>query len=165
MTEYKICIVIAKSLIENKNWMPAGTEKYLVFIERECNYMEWHYEITLKSMVRKFGGALDNDSFMQLIDEMFFDNRINWGRIIAMFTMLKYVKNPSESTYKYTAMKASEWIKENGGWDAGLRFFTRDKWYDRFCNYSRSNQETDGCNSKLNSVGNWYNRLCSYLRS
>lgn len=59
------------------------------------------------------------DVFKSVIDEIFCDGQINWGRIVCVYTLIAHnsVKNKSELGC-IIADKVAPWIDENGGWDA-----------------------------------------------
>lgn len=106
------------------------SNKYCKTMRRTVRELSNRHDIAFKGMVNKLKITETNafPTFVSVVDEIFEDGQINWGRIVAVYTfavrLAQHCKDSCPdcderiSLYagKYVANKLGRWILDNGGW-------------------------------------------------
>lgn len=105
--------------------------RYCKTMRRTVRELSDRHDVTFKGMVTKLNISEENafPTFVNVADEIFMDGKINWGRIVAVFTfaarLSQYCRENQMSDYadkialfagKYVGNKLGHWINDNGGW-------------------------------------------------
>lgn len=116
--------------------------KYCKTMRRTVRELSNRHDIAFKGMVNKLKISETNafPTFVSVVDEIFEDGKINWGRIVAVYTFAARLSQHCKdscpdsderiSLYagKYVASKLGRWILDNGGWvRIKLLFYRREK--------------------------------------
>ena len=141
--DLKIVRDIAKSLAKDIVWSYIGRSSkppnsYAATLRRTVNEIMEKHEILFKSIVNKLDIDENNgySTFVNVVEEMFQDSAINWGRLVSVYAFAaslakfarskgmadKYVDNIIELSGNYVANKLGKWILSQGGW-VGLTLF------------------------------------------
>ena len=136
--DLKIVRDIAKSLakdivcsyIGRRSSKPPNS--YAATLRRTVNEIMEKHEILFKSIVNKLDIDEKNgySTFVNVVEEMFQDSAINWGRLVSVYAFAaslakfarskgmadKYVDNIIELSGNYVANKLGKWILSQGGW-------------------------------------------------
>lgn len=104
---------------------------YALALRRKVNDVIEKYKNEFYEMMKKLDACNNSQDVCRFLNsvfnEMFFDNEINWGRIVTVysFTALiskSYIVKPEwiqDITFflgNYVSVKCGEWIYKNGGW-------------------------------------------------
>jgi hypothetical protein len=106
------------------------SNKYCKTMRRTVRELSNRHDIAFKGMVNKLKITETNafPTFVSVVDEIFEDGQINWGRIVAVYTFAaRLAQHCKEScpdcderislyAGKYVANKLGRWILDNGGW-------------------------------------------------
>lgn len=112
--------------------------RYCKTMRRTVKELSDRHDILFQSMITRL--QVDDCSlfvtFAGVVDEIFEDGQINWGRVVAVYTFAarladSFIKDNKPdaarkiATYtgRYVGKKLGKWIIENGGWDGFADFF------------------------------------------
>ena len=104
--------------------------RYCKTMRRTVRELSDRHDIAFKGMVQKLNVNDTNafPTFVSVVDEIFEDGQINWGRIVAVYTfaarLAVHCRKQSPDcderialyAGKYVASKLGKWILDNGGW-------------------------------------------------
>ena len=140
--------VIARDVIKylglGKNHRPVN--KYCAIMRRTVKEILGRYRELFGSITHHL--HLTNNynamiTFTTICDEIFYDNMICWGRVVAVYALgvdiVKCLPNCDKGMEiaigKYVADKLSPWIDKNGGWDAFYYIFSRNNYINAISAY------------------------------
>lgn len=126
---------VIKVYVEDSDKKPPN--RYCKTMRRTVKELSDRHDIAFKGMVNKLNvnDTTAFPTFVSVVDEIFEDGQINWGRIVAVYTfavrLAKHCKNESPDcderialyAGKYVASKLGKWILDNGGWEAFADYF------------------------------------------
>lgn len=112
-------------------------DRYCKTMRRTVRELSDRHDIAFKGMVNKLNVDDSNafPTFVSVVDEIFEDGQINWGRIVAVYTFASRLALHCRSRTpdcderialyagKYVASKLGRWILDNNGWDAFADYF------------------------------------------
>jgi len=90
-------------------------------VERMVNKIFHEYEY-LNHIPDRIGGPVSLETFTKIVDSMFKDGQINWGKITTAFILMKHVSDP-KACGEYMASRFNPWIKSRGGWNEYVKIF------------------------------------------
>ncbi|CAB3984086.1 bcl-2 1 [Paramuricea clavata] len=123
-------------------------------LKRVATEVEAKHGDLFESMTRRISCSDDNisESFKKIVENMFADNVINWGRIAVLFTFAGHIalycdRHGSQEDpdlvvlllTEFVNRKLLKWIQNNGGWDSFNEHFKERKddtgvwWRDALC--------------------------------
>ena len=120
------------------------SDPYLKTMRRMMKYLIEKHQISFTSMAKKL--LIDETanicrSFVIIADKMFKDRQINWGRIVTLYAFVASLVEYSVShkigenceqklgdlVSSYVADNLLDWIYQQGGWDAMVRYFAKEE--------------------------------------
>ena len=100
--------------------------KTLIIETRDVHKLQYETIRTLCGTLTKYA---DMETLLQIVDEMFKDEKYNWGRIVTLFSIAIEIseharKNNYQRVYysipqvlMYALNRADNWLQSEGGWD------------------------------------------------
>ncbi|XP_064618497.1 anti-apoptotic protein NR13-like [Lineus longissimus] len=136
---------LAKDVVHHvartRNCKPCN--KYAKTMRRTVAEISERHNILFGSMVNKLQITEANAqmTFTSVFEEIFIDEQVNWGRVVAVYAFGSRlgdysVKNGMSPEFvdkiacfvgDYVASKLGHWINEHGGWDAFCDYFPESK--------------------------------------
>lgn len=121
----------------------SASSKHAETLRRTVDELLDRHSILFKGMVKKLNISSNSShnhngrvSFTNVADQMFADERINWGRLVSIYAfggrlarhcaekhMYDYIDTIAEFLGNYVADKLAVWVHEQGGWDKFDEFF------------------------------------------
>jgi Apoptosis regulator proteins, Bcl-2 family len=109
---------ICKLLVVGKN------TRYSKTLNRLIEETHATHEILFKSITKKLSPC-DAAAIKAVVEEMFTDNIISWGRIVTVYALIYHSMAEIDrcDIADYIADKFSSWIEQQGGWIEFEKFF------------------------------------------
>lgn len=113
-------------------------------MRRLAEDMEKQYQSRFNSILQSFITQCRSDpcsTLLQVIEELVGDGKLNWGRIVSLFTFtgllanelysqglsLDCCKSLAKTVADYLGGEKQEWLAQNEGWDGFCKFFQTPK--------------------------------------